>query len=240
VLIAAPPERVFRALTTEDVTRWWGAPETYRTTAWTADLRPGGHWQARGVGAEGAPFGVEGEYLEVEPPRKIVQTWRADWDGGATTTVTYRLEAVPEGTRLTLRHEGFGDREASCRDHGQGWERVLGWLSAYLPPPPRPPDPSRYFLCRLLAPRATFMQDMSDAEREVMMSHAAYWKDLANRGAAVVFGPVLDPKGGWGVGIIRAATDQAVADLRDHDPAILSGHGFAYEILPMARAVFPD
>lgn len=80
------------------------------------------------VGADGTPFAVSGEYLELEPPHKLVQTWRADWDGGNITTITYRLEAIAGGTRVTLRHEGFADRAESCRGHANGWERVLTWL----------------------------------------------------------------------------------------------------------------
>jgi uncharacterized protein YndB with AHSA1/START domain len=42
--VAIPPERVFRALTTDEVERWWGSPDTYRVTDWAADLRVGGRW----------------------------------------------------------------------------------------------------------------------------------------------------------------------------------------------------
>ena len=129
--IAAPPERVFRALTTSDIVQWWGSAETYRTTKWTGDVRVGGAWVAEGVGQDG-PFSVRGEFLEVDPPHKLVQTWRPDWDGDHPTTLTHRLEPVPGGTRLTLRHEGFGDRADSCRAHGDGWELVLTWLATHL------------------------------------------------------------------------------------------------------------
>jgi uncharacterized protein YndB with AHSA1/START domain len=131
VEIAAPPERVFRALTSNDITLWWGSDDTYRTTKWTGDVRPGGTWVAEGVGPDG-PFSVRGEFLEVDAPHKIVQTWRAAWDGDHATTLTYRLEPIVGGTRVTLRHEGFGDRAESCRSHGNGWERVLTWLQSYL------------------------------------------------------------------------------------------------------------
>jgi uncharacterized protein YndB with AHSA1/START domain len=133
VEIGVPPERVFRALASEELTRWWGSADTYRVTRWTGDLRVGGAWRSEGVGADGKPFSVTGEFLEIDPPRKLVQTWRADWDGGATTTITYRLEPIAKGTRLTLRHEGFGGRPESCDGHSQGWERVLGWLAAHFP-----------------------------------------------------------------------------------------------------------
>jgi uncharacterized protein YndB with AHSA1/START domain len=47
VEIAAPPERVFRALTTPDeIVRWWGSDDAYRTTGFTADLQVGGRWHA--------------------------------------------------------------------------------------------------------------------------------------------------------------------------------------------------
>jgi uncharacterized protein YndB with AHSA1/START domain len=129
--IAAPPERVFRALSSAEVTAWWGAADQYRTTHWQGDVRPGGQWSTRGVSADGSEFGVGGEYLVVDPPHLLVHTWVAPWDGNHVTRVTYRLEAVDGGTRVTLRHEGFAGRAASCDQHCEGWERVLGWLSDY-------------------------------------------------------------------------------------------------------------
>ena len=231
--IAAPVERVFRAITTAEITEWWGSPELYRTTGWTADVRPGGRWRADGVGADGHAFSVEGEFLEVDPPRKLVQTWRAAWDGGNTTTITYRLEPIEGGTRVTLRHEGFADRVDSCRGHAEGWERVLGWLTRYAAPAAE----LRYFVCRLLPPRPTFMADMTAEEMAIMGQHAAYWRGLLEQGAAVVFGPVGGPQGGWGLGVVRASSEEAMHAMRDADPAILSKKGFSYEISPMVRAV---
>jgi uncharacterized protein YndB with AHSA1/START domain len=239
VEIAAPPERVFRALTTDDITRWWGSPETYRTTAFTGDVRPGGKWRSEGVGADGTAFSVEGEFREVDPPHKLVQTWRAAWDGGNETTITYRLETIAGGTRLTMRHDGFGDRVESCRGHGEGWERVLGWLSKYLAPAPAKAAET-CFVCRLIAPRATFAMDMNAAEAEMMREHEGYWKGLLDKGEVVVFGPVGDPSGPWGLGVVRAANEAAVNALRDGDPAIRAGRGFRYEILPMVNAVLRD
>ncbi len=231
VEIAAPAEAVFDALTTGDeITRWWGSSEAYRTTEWIGDVRPGGRWRASGVGADGAPFSVEGEFIDVTPGRKLVQTWKAEWDGGNVTTITFLLDPIDGGTRLTLWHKGFAGRPDSCRGHGEGWEMVLGWLARHC----APSDP-RFFLCRLLPPRASFVQDMSAEEAEVMQNHAAYWTGLLQRGIAVMFGPVLDPKGPWGVGVLRVSSEAEVEGLREGDPAILSGRGFQYEILPMMR-----
>ncbi|HSN25905.1 MAG TPA: SRPBCC domain-containing protein, partial [Kofleriaceae bacterium] len=107
VEIAVPPERVFKALTTEELTAWWGADDMYRTTKFTIDLRPGGAWRTEGRGADGSDFHVEGEVLEVDPPRRLVQTWKPSWEPGAATTIVYTLDAIEGGTRVTVRHSGF-------------------------------------------------------------------------------------------------------------------------------------
>lgn len=51
-----------------------------------------------------------------------------------------------------------------------------------------------YFLYKLIPPRATFPQDMTEAEGKLMQEHVAYWKDFADRRIAVIFGLVVDPK----------------------------------------------
>ena len=129
VEIAAPPERVFAALTDPgQVVEWWGSDDTYRTEHWSADVRVGGRWLGRGRGRDGQPYSVGGEFLEVDPPRRLVQTWNYDWEGGQSTRLAYTLEPIAGGTRLTVHHTGFGERRDSCRSHGAGWEMVLGWL----------------------------------------------------------------------------------------------------------------
>lgn len=234
VEIAAPRERVFQALTSPDeVLRWWGSPETYRTTSWVADLRAGGRWRADGKGADGKPFSVGGEILEVDPPRKLTVTWSSDWDAGHSTSVTYRLESTAGGTRLTVRHEGFAGRADSARGHTRGWELVLGWLAAHV----AGLRPVRYFLCRLIPPRPSFPADMTPDEAKVMQAHVGYWTEQAERGVAVVFGPVADPKGAWGVGIVAMRDEAEVRALEAGDPAIASRRGFRYEVLPMLQAV---
>ena len=98
------------------------------------------------------------------------------------------------------------------------------------------PDP-KYFFCRLIPPRSTFVFDMSEEERAVMHKHVAYWHGHLAAGRVVVFGPVADPAGGWGLGVVRVADDAEMRDLEENDPTILSGLGFRYEVLPMIRAV---
>jgi uncharacterized protein YciI len=81
---------------------------------------------------------------------------------------------------------------------------------------------------------------MSDQERTTMTAHVGYWSGLADQGKALAFGPVDDPSGGYGIGIV-VAEDRADAEaLRDGDPALLSPHGFRTEIAPMLSLVTPD
>ena len=235
VEIAAPVQKIFDALTSSEVTRWWGSPDTYQVTEWQAEVRPGGKWRASGVSAaDGQAFSVEGEYLEVSQPTRLVQTWVADWDDGNVTTLTYELSSINGGTRLTLWHEGFAGRPQSCAGHTQGWERVLGWLTAYASADGK----LSHFLCRLIPPRPDFASTLSAQEKSAMLEHARYWAGKLQEGIVVAFGPVLDPKGGWGVGIVRAKDEAAVEAIRDADPAMLAEIGMQYEILSMMAAVY--
>ena len=238
--IAAGPERVFRALTTpEEIVRWWGSDAMYRTKEWVQDLRVGGRWRATGLGADGVPFSVEGEFLEIDPPRTLVQSWKPDWDGGHVTRITYRIETITGGTRVTVRHEGFGDRHESCLNHSQGWEAVLDWLANFSAPA-ADGGQGKFFVIRLLPPRPSFPFDMNEGERATMQEHVGYWMTLRQAGTAYVFGPVADPKGAWGLGVVKAADEAAVRAIEAGDPAIRSGLGFRYEILPMLQAVVRD
>ncbi|HLJ69798.1 MAG TPA: YciI family protein [Roseiarcus sp.] len=93
------------------------------------------------------------------------------------------------------------------------------------------------FVYRLLPPRPSFAQDMTEEDRAVMLEHSAYLRRLAAKGEAVAFGPVLDPKGSWGVGLFQVESAERMEEIARADPAIRSGRGFAYEILPMAALV---
>lgn len=55
-----------------------------------------------------------------------------------------------------------------------------------------------YFVQKLNLPRPTFFQDMAESEVKLMQEHTTYWRDLADKGIAIIFAPVLDPKEAWG------------------------------------------
>lgn len=130
VEIAAPPERVFQALVSKEVCEWWVRPGVFDTREWTGDVRVGGRWRASGMG-NGRPYVLEGEFLGVDPPRKLVHTWHGVAAPGAPTTVTYLLEPLDGGTRITLRHSGFVAPEA-CANTCIGWETSFERLAEIL------------------------------------------------------------------------------------------------------------
>ena len=133
--IPAAPDRVFTALITDDLETWWGAPHVYTIADWKADLRVGGKWTLNVVLPDGMALPASGEFLVIEKPGKIVITRRYDWDfpilGRRDTKVTYLLDPIENGTRLTVRQEGFGEAVEACYQHADGWERYLGWLEEY-------------------------------------------------------------------------------------------------------------
>ena len=70
-----------------------------------------------------------------------------------------------------------------------------------------------------------------------MAAHADYLRDKLDEGAVIMFGPVADPAGPWGLGIVRAKDEAEARTLTDADPTVRSRLGFRYEILPMMSAV---
>ncbi len=91
-----------------------------------------------------------------------------------------------------------------------------------------------FFFVRTQNPRPTFHLDMTAEERAIMERHVAYWSEKAAMGTAIVFGPVMDPQGVYGIGVYQVADEAEMQRLLALDPAkgLLS-----YEVLPMPRAV---
>ena len=81
------------------------------------------------------------------------------------------------------------------------------------------------FVFRLIAPRASFAQDMTNEEREIMDLHAAYWQPYRDSGQMVIFGPVIDDSGSWGLGVVQADDEAEVRSFAAGDPFVTSGTG---------------
>jgi hypothetical protein len=91
----------------------------------------------------------------------------------------------------------------------------------------------RCFFVKLIPPRSDFMQTMSGAERALMMQHQAYWRQFAEKGWAIAYGPVADERGGYGAGFWRLPDDVDPRSLMNEDPTIKADAGFRYEVHPM-------
>jgi uncharacterized protein YndB with AHSA1/START domain len=144
VWIRASPQAIWDAITKPEWTDRYG----YTGLA-EYDLRPGGAFRVvAGETMEKAGFTgpmVDGEVVDADPPRKLVQTWRLLMDPGLQaegfSNLTYEIEETAEGvTRLTVTHdlEGTpglaamvaGEDEASGA--GGGWAWILSDLKSLL------------------------------------------------------------------------------------------------------------
>ena len=102
-VFAAPPELVWRAFTEpEHLARWWG-PHGTTTVVTELDLRPGGTWRFVNRAADGRETPFRGQYLELDPPRRLVQTFAVEALADQVVTETTTFTPVPGGTRVATR-----------------------------------------------------------------------------------------------------------------------------------------
>ena len=148
--IAAPPERVFEALTDpRQLFRWWGSEPSVDLIKFDMEGRKGGKYYYECAPKPGADMGpvadvlkrnnarnfiCRGEVLEFEPPRLLVWSWIANWheNPGQSTTVRWELTRTAKGTRVRVTHTGLRNEPISRKDYGQGWAGVLQLLQTFL------------------------------------------------------------------------------------------------------------
>ncbi|HEX4562239.1 MAG TPA: SRPBCC domain-containing protein [Gemmatimonadales bacterium] len=128
--IRATPERLFAAWTTpSELVHWWG-PDGVTCVDPAVDLRPGGRYRIGNRFPDGSVHWITGEFAVVDPPHRLVYTWRLDEQGDAER-VTVRFEGHGEHTEVSVLHEQIAD--ARARDgHEAGWEGCLQRLATYL------------------------------------------------------------------------------------------------------------
>ncbi len=91
----------------------------------------------------------------------------------------------------------------------------------------------KHFFLKLNPPRASFMVDMNEEERQIMLNHIAFWKPFVENGTVIVLGPVMDPKGGFGIAVVAVDNEEELTAIISKDPANGLNN---YEVYPM-RAV---
>lgn len=131
----APRELVFAAFTErEHLKRWQGAPVAMTVTIEKSDIRPGGSYRICMHAPNGDQHWLEGEYLEVVAPERLVYThcWLdAAKRRGRETLVTITFAERDGGTELTLRQTGLVST-ASRDGHEHGWASTFDRLAGYL------------------------------------------------------------------------------------------------------------
>lgn len=132
IFIAAPRDRVFQALTDpRQAAQWWGRKDEYYFNQFSMDVRVGGKWSTSGKSTKSGDLEVHGEFLEVEPPRRLAYSWISSWLP-KLTKVFWELESQTKGTLVRLTHTGFAGNADATKAHSHGWSLVFIWLQAYV------------------------------------------------------------------------------------------------------------
>ena len=122
--IDASPETVWEFLVDpEKLASWFGSQAGL-------DPRPGGQYRVDGIGGHLA----SGEFVELDPPRRLVHTFGWESEGGqensvppGASTIEFELEPSGAGTLLKFRHYGLPGSEAAA-SHAHGWDHYLSRL----------------------------------------------------------------------------------------------------------------
>jgi uncharacterized protein YndB with AHSA1/START domain/DNA-binding transcriptional ArsR family regulator len=125
IYIKTTPERLWQAITDTEMRRKY----TFGVVV-TSDWTPGSSYQGL---RWGRPI-FEGENLEVDPPRRLVQSFRALWGedvkSEGTSRVTWEIEPVGDSCRLTVTHDQLRE-DANSQLYG-GWPMILSGLKTLL------------------------------------------------------------------------------------------------------------
>ena len=98
----------------------------------------------------------------------------------------------------------------------------------------------KYYFGKLISPRPSFPHDITPAEAQLMKEHQVYWRNFMDQGYVVVFGPVADPKGFFGILVLELPDDLDARALMMDDPVLRANIGFGFELYPMPSAVLRD
>ncbi len=127
IYIKTTPERLWQAITDPEMRRKYNFGVEVKS-----DWKRGSRYE--GIPRQlGTPI-LEGENLEVDPPRRLVQSFRALWSDDmkreGTSRVTWEIEQIGDSCRLTVIHDQLRD-EANAELYG-GWPMILSGLKTLL------------------------------------------------------------------------------------------------------------
>jgi len=129
----ATVERVFKAWTDANQLGQWFAPTDDYTTKANVDLRAGHEYRIAITHKGGNVHTILGTYRLIDPPHKLVYTWR--WENGPATDTLVTVDFAPHGesTEVTITHEQFANTEDRDK-HNEGWNGCLNRLQRTLVP----------------------------------------------------------------------------------------------------------
>ncbi len=117
--MSQPPEVLYPAWTSEEISRWFAAPGTVRMKA---EVDAPYYFETR---FDGQRHPHQGRFLRLETNRLVEMTWATEaGTQGAETVLTIELIPADSGTLLRLHHAGFRDEE-SMLGHQDAWPMVL-------------------------------------------------------------------------------------------------------------------
>jgi uncharacterized protein YndB with AHSA1/START domain len=128
--IGAKRDRVYEALTTPDIAKyWWGGDDPWEITSLTLDAKPGGRFEFNMKNNEsGETYQTDGEYQEALENERLVWT---NAEGGGTTVEVDLYDIEGYGTEVHIKQGPF--RNADERDeHAKGWSEALDQLDILL------------------------------------------------------------------------------------------------------------
>jgi uncharacterized protein YndB with AHSA1/START domain len=127
IYIKTTPERLWEAITDGEMRSKYSFGSRV-----SSDWTPGSRYEA--TGPDGTGVWVEGENLEVDPPRRLVQSmvalWSEDVKSEGTSRVTWEIEPIGDSCRLTLTHDQL--REGANDELYGGWPMILSGLKTWL------------------------------------------------------------------------------------------------------------
>ncbi|HVE64562.1 MAG TPA: SRPBCC domain-containing protein [Mycobacteriales bacterium] len=127
IYIRTTPERLWEAITDSEI-----RSKYHFGNAISSDWTPGSRYEVSNQGADGL-LG-EGVNVEVDPPRRLVQTmvalWGEDVRSEGTSRITWEIEQVEDSCRLTVTHDQLRDG-ANNQLYG-GWPMILSGLKTWL------------------------------------------------------------------------------------------------------------
>jgi len=139
VQIAAPPERVFHAISdARALERWFGGGPDCPVKSWKMEPRLGGCYSYTSEKGSIVLSGISelechGEILEFDPPRVLAYTWIANWhdDAASRTVVRWELSPRQGGTHVKVFHSGLAALPIARKDYSGGWPGVVEQLKKF-------------------------------------------------------------------------------------------------------------